>query len=117
MLRNKEGQAAGIPEAEEVSNNIARREQGEQSVANRTHLKNFQQDNAQPHTARVTQDCFCTVTTLPRPARSPNLSPIKHIWDNLGQRVGHPTSLNELEVRLQRKWNKMSQGIIQNLYA
>ncbi|GFS85045.1 hypothetical protein TNCV_1306441 [Trichonephila clavipes] len=37
-----------------------------------------------------------TVTTHSWPARSPDLSPIQHIWDHLGQRVGHPTSLNEL---------------------
>ncbi|GFS98350.1 transposable element Tcb2 transposase [Trichonephila clavipes] len=60
----------------------------------------LQQDNAQPHTARVSQDCLRTVTTLPWPARSPDLSPIEHIWDNLEWRVGHPTSLNELEARL-----------------
>ncbi|GFS73962.1 transposable element Tcb2 transposase [Trichonephila clavipes] len=61
----------------------------------------FQQDNAWPHKARVLQDCVRTVTTLPWPARSPDLSPIEHIWDHLGRRVGHPTSLNELEARLQ----------------
>ncbi|GFV34651.1 transposable element Tcb2 transposase [Trichonephila clavipes] len=44
----------------------------------------FQQDNAWPHTARVSQDCLCTVTTLPRLARSLDLCPIEHIWYNLG---------------------------------
>ncbi|GFV31405.1 hypothetical protein TNCV_3932291 [Trichonephila clavipes] len=39
----------------------------------------FQQDNA-------------------RPAQSSDLSPIERIWDHLGRRVGHPTSLNELEI-------------------
>ncbi|GFY05397.1 transposable element Tcb1 transposase [Trichonephila clavipes] len=57
------------------------------------------------------------VTNLPWPARSPGLSPIEHIWDRLGRRVGHPTSLNELEARVQQIWNEMSQDIIQNLYA
>ncbi|GFV49654.1 transposable element Tcb2 transposase [Trichonephila clavipes] len=57
----------------------------------------FQQDNARPHTARVSKDYLRIVTTLPWPARSLNLSPIGHIWDHLGRRVGHPTSLNELE--------------------
>ncbi|GFV79080.1 hypothetical protein TNCV_2612661 [Trichonephila clavipes] len=38
-----------------------------------------------------------TVTTLCCSARSPDSSPIKHIWDQLGRRVGHPMSLNELE--------------------
>ncbi|GFU75635.1 transposable element Tcb1 transposase [Trichonephila clavipes] len=77
----------------------------------------FQQDNGRPHTARVSQDCLHTVTTLHWSARSPDLSPIEHIWDHLGWRVGHPTSLNELEARLQHIWNEMSQDIIQNLYA
>ncbi|GFU50303.1 transposable element Tcb1 transposase [Trichonephila clavipes] len=64
--------------------------------------------------------CHKTVSalnTLPWPARSPDLSPIKHIWGHLGQPVGYPTSLNELEARLQQIWNEMSQDIIQNLYA
>ncbi|GFV41394.1 transposable element Tcb1 transposase [Trichonephila clavipes] len=59
----------------------------------------FLQDNAWPHTARVSQDCLHTVTTLPWPARSLDLSPIERIWDHLGWRVGHPMSLNELELR------------------
>ncbi|GFX64179.1 transposable element Tcb2 transposase [Trichonephila clavipes] len=76
----------------------------------------FQQDNAWPHTVRVSQNCLCTVTNLPWPARSPDLSTIEHIWDRLGWRVEHPPSLNELEARLQQIWNEMSQDIIQNLY-
>ncbi|GFX69107.1 transposable element Tcb1 transposase [Trichonephila clavipes] len=52
-----------------------------------------------------------------QPARPPDLSPIEHICNHLGWRVGHPTSLNELEARLQQIWNEMSQDIIQNLNA
>ncbi|GFS83397.1 transposable element Tcb1 transposase [Trichonephila clavipes] len=77
----------------------------------------FQQDNARPQTARVSQDCSLTVTTLPWFTRSPDLSPIKHIWDHLRWRVGHPTSLNELEARLQQTWKEMSQDIIHILYT
>ncbi|GFW16389.1 transposable element Tcb2 transposase [Trichonephila clavipes] len=40
-------------------------------------------DNARPHTARVSQDCLRMVTTLLWPARSPDLSPIEHIWNHL----------------------------------
>ncbi|GFY23667.1 transposable element Tcb2 transposase [Trichonephila clavipes] len=58
----------------------------------------FQQDNARPHTARVSQVCLRTVTTLPWS----DLSPIEHIWDHLGRRVGHPVSLNKLQARLQQ---------------
>ncbi|GFS73838.1 transposable element Tcb2 transposase [Trichonephila clavipes] len=77
----------------------------------------FQQDNGRPHTARVSQDCLRTITTLPWPARSPDLSPIEHIWDHLEWRVWHPTSLNELDARLKYIWNGMSQDIIRNLYT
>ncbi|GFV25203.1 transposable element Tcb2 transposase [Trichonephila clavipes] len=63
------------------------------------------------------QDCIHTVITLPCPARFLDLSPIEHIWDHLRQRVGHSTSLNELEARFQQIWNEMSQEIIQNLYV
>ncbi|GFY33004.1 transposable element Tcb1 transposase [Trichonephila clavipes] len=77
----------------------------------------FQQDNARHHTIRVSQDWLRTVTTLPWPARSPDLCPIELISDHLGRRVGHPTSLNELEASLRQMWNEMSQDSIQNLYA
>ncbi|KFM73064.1 Transposable element Tcb2 transposase, partial [Stegodyphus mimosarum] len=74
----------------------------------------FQDANAPLHTAKVSHNCLRTVTSLPGAARSPDLSPIEQIWDHLGRRVGHPTSLNELEPRLQQIWNEMSQDIIQN---
>ncbi|GFW13445.1 transposable element Tcb2 transposase [Trichonephila clavipes] len=57
----------------------------------------FQQDNPRPHNATVSQICLRTFTTLPWSARSLDLFPIEHIWDHSGWRVGHPTSLNELE--------------------
>ncbi|GFV46659.1 transposable element Tcb2 transposase [Trichonephila clavipes] len=69
------------------------------------------------YNTQVSQDCLCTVTTLPWLARSPDLSPIEHIWDHLGRRVGHPTSFRGLEARLQQIWNEMSQDIIHNSYA
>ncbi|GFV63032.1 transposable element Tcb2 transposase [Trichonephila clavipes] len=43
----------------------------------------FQIDNARPHMARVSQDCLHTFTIFFRPARSPDLSSIEYIWDNL----------------------------------
>ncbi|GFV42547.1 transposable element Tcb1 transposase [Trichonephila clavipes] len=77
----------------------------------------FLQDNAQAaDTATVSQGFLRTVNTLLWPARSPDLFLIEHIWDHLGRRVGHPTSLNE-EARLQQIWNEISQKTIQNLYA
>ncbi|GFW26293.1 HTH_Tnp_Tc3_2 domain-containing protein [Trichonephila clavipes] len=43
--------------------------------------KIFHQDNAHPHTARVAQDFLRHFKTLPWPARSPDLSPVEHVWD------------------------------------
>ncbi|GFW01094.1 HTH_Tnp_Tc3_2 domain-containing protein [Trichonephila clavipes] len=39
----------------------------------------FQQNNARPHTARVSQDLLRHFQTLPWPARSPDLSPVEHV--------------------------------------
>ncbi|GFX86390.1 transposable element Tcb2 transposase [Trichonephila clavipes] len=44
----------------------------------------FEQDNAQPHTARVSQDCLRIVSTFPWPVQSSDLSPIKSVSDHLG---------------------------------
>ncbi|GFT03037.1 transposable element Tcb2 transposase [Trichonephila clavipes] len=62
----------------------------------------FQQDDTRPPTARVSQDCLRTVSTLPCPGRTPDLSPIDHIWYHLGRQVEHLTSLNELGAKLQQ---------------
>ncbi|GFT33618.1 uncharacterized protein TNCV_4381931 [Trichonephila clavipes] len=43
----------------------------------------FQQDNARPHTARVAQDFLRHFQTLPWLARSPDLSPVEYVWDQL----------------------------------
>ncbi|GFT87904.1 HTH_Tnp_Tc3_2 domain-containing protein [Trichonephila clavipes] len=39
----------------------------------------YQQDNARPHTARLSQQCLQGYDVLPWPARSPDLSPIDHM--------------------------------------
>ncbi|GFV01241.1 transposable element Tcb2 transposase [Trichonephila clavipes] len=63
---------------------------------------NFLQDNARTHMARMSQDCIHKVNTLLWPVRSPDLSPTEHIWDHFGRQVGHSTSLNELEAKLEQ---------------
>ncbi|GFY21870.1 transposable element Tcb2 transposase [Trichonephila clavipes] len=60
---------------------------------------------------------YALLLTFPCSSRSPDLSPIEHIYYHLGWRVGHLTSLNEQDARLQQIWNEISQDIIQNLYA
>ncbi|GFW69136.1 transposable element Tcb1 transposase [Trichonephila clavipes] len=77
----------------------------------------FQQDCTRHLTTRVLQVCLQTVTTLPWPARSPDISPTEYIWDHLERWVEHPTSLNELDASLQQIWNEMSQDIIHSLHT
>ncbi|UYV77692.1 SNQ2 [Cordylochernes scorpioides] len=41
----------------------------------------YQQDNARPHTARISQQALQDVQMLPWPPYSPDLSPIEHVWN------------------------------------
>ncbi|GFU71757.1 uncharacterized protein TNCV_130611 [Trichonephila clavipes] len=62
---------------------------------------------------RLSPHCYYPSLACP----IPRLSPIEHIWDYLGRRVGHPASLNEVEAMLQQIGNEISQDITQNLLA
>ncbi|GFS90363.1 transposable element Tc1 transposase [Trichonephila clavipes] len=57
----------------------------------------FQQDNAKPHTARISLDCLRVVNTLPLPAGSPDLSPIEHVWDLVTRQIRTPQNIADLE--------------------
>ncbi|GFV70783.1 uncharacterized protein TNCV_1946931 [Trichonephila clavipes] len=61
----------------------------------------FQQDNARPHTARVAQDFLCHFQTLPRPTRSPDLSPVVHVWDKLKRQMPSCHSVLDFELVVQ----------------
>ncbi|UYV82315.1 hypothetical protein LAZ67_21001686, partial [Cordylochernes scorpioides] len=76
----------------------------------------FQQDNARPHTARVTMNCLQSCRTLPWPARSPDLSPIEHIWDVMGRRLQPSRNVNYLARQLETIWQEIPQHTIRNLY-
>ncbi|GFW83861.1 DDE_3 domain-containing protein [Trichonephila clavipes] len=60
----------------------------------------FLQDNAHPHTARVAQD-FLHFKTLPWRARSPDLSPVEHVWDQLKRQMPSYHSVHDLELAVQ----------------
>ena len=81
-------------------------------------LRLFQQDNARTHVARVTLDFLRQqlVNTLPWPSLSPDLSPIEHVWVELGRRVRsrtvQPANLQQLEAALNQEWQAIPQYII-----
>ncbi|GFU85244.1 transposable element Tcb2 transposase [Trichonephila clavipes] len=75
----------------------------------------FQQDNARPHTARVAQDLLRHFQTLPWPARSPDLSPVEHVWDQLRRQLTSCHSVHDLELAVQDLWAHLPQDNIKCL--
>ncbi|GFW23222.1 HTH_Tnp_Tc3_2 domain-containing protein [Trichonephila clavipes] len=64
----------------------------------------FYQDNARPHTARVAQDILRHFQTLVWPARSPDLSPLEHVWDQLKRQMPSCQSVHDLELAARDLW-------------
>ncbi|GFV77374.1 transposable element Tc1 transposase [Trichonephila clavipes] len=75
----------------------------------------FQQDNARPHTARVPQDFLRHFQTIPRPARSPDLSSIEHVWDQLKWQMPSCHSVHDLKLSVQDLWFHLPQDNIKCL--
>ncbi|GFT62883.1 transposable element Tc1 transposase [Trichonephila clavipes] len=48
----------------------------------------FHQDNARPHTARVVMNCLTACKAFPWPSRTSDISPVMHVWDMMGRRMG-----------------------------
>ncbi|UYV73407.1 Transposase [Cordylochernes scorpioides] len=78
----------------------------------------YQQDNARPHTARISQQALQDVQMLLWPPYSPDLSPIEHVWDIIGRRLHalpQPRSEDELWQMVEREWRAIPQGAIRTL--
>ncbi|GFX41752.1 transposable element Tc1 transposase [Trichonephila clavipes] len=75
----------------------------------------FQQDDARPHTARVAQDFLRHFQTLPWPTRSPDLSPVEHVWDQLKRRMPSCHSVHDLQLAVQDLWAHLPQDNIRCL--
>ncbi|GFX61721.1 transposable element Tc1 transposase [Trichonephila clavipes] len=75
----------------------------------------FQQDIACPHTARVDQDFLRHFQTLPWPVRSPDLSPVEHVWDQLKRQRPSCHSVHDLELTGQDLWAHLPQDNIRCL--
>jgi hypothetical protein len=81
----------------------------------------FQHDNARCHMARVCQDFLNQnhIRVLPWSALSPELSPIEHLWHELGRRIRHrlnpPETPQEMRDALVHEWKNIPQAFIQRL--
>ncbi|KFM57949.1 Transposable element Tcb1 transposase, partial [Stegodyphus mimosarum] len=82
----------------------------------------FQQDNARPHVTHIVQGFFVNrqIELLPRPARSPDLSPIENMWSMVAERLIQITSQaatpDQLWQRVEAAWSAVPQEHIQSLF-
>ena len=90
------------------------------------HLQNngrmrLMHDGAPSHTARATRALLQAnrINVLPWPSLSPDLNPIEHIWDVIGQRVRSRVPLNtrDLERFVVEEWNGVAQLTLRNYIA
>ncbi|GFV84929.1 transposable element Tcb1 transposase [Trichonephila clavipes] len=82
----------------------------------------IQLDNARPHVAKTVISYLDSqqVQLLPWSAYSPDMSPIEHVWDIVGQRLARDlcpvASTDEFWLRIQIIWNTLPQADLQNLF-
>ena len=78
-------------------------------------------DGAPSHTARATIALLRAnrINVLPWPSLSPDLNPIEHIWDEIGQRVRSRVLLyiRDLERFEVEEWNGVAQLTLRNYIA
>jgi transposase len=78
-------------------------------------------DNARPHRSRAVTAYLQSEaeTSVPRPAMSPDVNRIEHIWDMLGRRIQtrEPPvqNIRQLEATLHREWQQLSPQDIRRL--
>ncbi|UYV70254.1 hypothetical protein LAZ67_7002290 [Cordylochernes scorpioides] len=77
--------------------------------------------NARPHRARLVNEYLQSenIRRMDWPDRSPDLNPIKHVWDALGRHIGarHPSprTLVELRTALLEEWGLLPLDLLQSL--
>ncbi|GFV34600.1 transposable element Tcb1 transposase [Trichonephila clavipes] len=61
-------------------------------------------------------NCLAAYQTLPWPTRSPDPSPIEHVWDMMGRRLHLPGNVDDLVTQLEQIWQEIPQETIRVLY-
>jgi transposase len=75
----------------------------------------FMDDNARPHRARIVQYFLQqeTVQTIIWPSMSPEMNPIEHVWDFIGQKINQHNpkyqNIDELRTAILQEWQQFPQ--------
>lgn len=81
----------------------------------------FQQDNAKPHTARITSAWLRRHRTrvLDWPACSPDLSPIENVWRIMKRKIRQrrPRTVEQLKTYIQQEWDRIPVAVVERLVS
>ena len=81
----------------------------------------FQQDNAKPHSARVTTAWLRStrVRVLDWPACSPDLSPIENVWRIMKRKIRarRPRTVEQLKLFIRQVWERIPPTKLQQLVS
>ena len=81
----------------------------------------FQQDNAKPHSARVTTAWLRSkrVQVLPWPACSPDLSPIENVWRIMKRKIRQrrPRTVEQLKRFIKQEWERIPHEKLRELVS
>jgi transposase len=81
----------------------------------------FMDDNARPRKARIVQHLLQqeTVQTIPWPAMSPDMNPIKHVWDFIGRKINQRNpkcqNIDELRTAILQEWQQFPPRTLRRL--
>ena len=81
----------------------------------------FQQDNARPHTAKITQDWLASqhFQLMKWPAKSPDLSWIESIWAWMADALNRRTDLTEenFEAAIMETWDSIPRSVMEAQFS
>ena len=82
----------------------------------------FMDNNARPHRARIVQHVLQqeVVQTIPWPVMSPDMNPIKRVWDFIGRNINQCNpkcqNIDELRTTILQEWQQFPKNGLGVLY-